>query len=201
LCILASFSEYALTATIVKLSGMVGLKQLMLERVFTANSNATSRLVAAPYAKEITLDPIAIAIFSLDQFLAAWGFDIAERLHYTQTQTSKYMISQEFHTQRRLLCELLSPWDPNYDPIAREQRKRISTVLSSQDCVLKETATYIRELASQGELWQPEEKIISSLMHVHLNRLLGVNREQKIYVIWRRTLESLQRRPAKKEAQ
>jgi len=171
-----------------------------LEMVFTANSSAVSAIVAAQYMKEITLDPLAVAVFSLDQFFTAWGLDFAERLCYIQKRIGKYDGSEAFRTQRRLFCELLSPWDPNYDPVVREQREKLGIVLSVQDHMLKEVASHIRGLGARAELWRPEESIVGSLAHMHINRLLGIDREQeqRVYAFWRHTLESIQRRPAKR---
>ncbi len=172
-----------------------------LEIFFMANSNAVSAVVAAQYRKEITLDPLTVAVFSLDQFLIAWGFDFTERLLYMQHLAGKYDESRAFHPLRRFFCELLSPWDSNYDPAMKRQREKLRVLLSTQDQVLKAVTDSIRGLATRGELWQTEGYIVSSLMHMYINRLLGPSREQeqKIYALLRHTLESLQLRPAQSQ--
>ncbi len=172
-----------------------------IEKVFAANSSAASTLVAAQYARQIVLDPVVVAVFSMDQFLKAWGGDVARQLHHTLTeQAGKYAGSQEFRPQRRLLCEMLSPWDTNFDPAIMEQREKVVLILAAQNGVLASVGAYIRELAAQGALWQSEEHIVTSLIHVQMNRLLGINREQeqKAYAFWQQAFESIQRRPTKK---
>jgi len=168
-----------------------------IEKVFAVNSEAISTLIAAQHVKEITLDPIAIAVFSVDQFLQIWGFNISKRLHFTRARTSKYDSIEAFRPQRKFLCELLLPWDSSYESSTSSQREKIYKIFLNQERVVSEVATYIRELSEEGELWQTEENLVNSLVHMHINRLVAVNREQeqRIYGFWRQTLESLQRRP------
>lgn len=174
-----------------------------MEKIFTTNSNALSSLVTALYQKQITLDPLAVAVLSLDQFFQFWGLVPQERLHYIQSQSEKYAESEAFRPQRKLFTELLAPWDTNSELVLREQREKICSILSIQEQVVKEVSAHMHKLAIDGMLWQSEESILTSLAHMHLNRLLGIDqeRERKIYAFWRHTLESLQRRPARKEMQ
>jgi lantibiotic biosynthesis protein len=171
-----------------------------METVFTADSTVTSELVAALYKRDITLDPLAVAVFSLDQFFAAWGLDFAARLQYIQSRTRKYEANDAFRSRRKLLCELLAPWDTNYDENAQAQREQLRALWAPQTSSIEAVARQIRALAANGELWQSEEHILGSLAHMHINRLLGFGRERErqIYQFWRHTLESVQRRPARK---
>lgn len=172
-----------------------------IEKVFTANSSALVSLVSALYQKHIQLDPIAVAVLSLDQFFQIWGLDFTERLHYIQRQTEQHKEREAFRPQRKLFTELLAPWDSAYNPELREQRERVCTILARQAPVVRDVAVHIHGLAVNGALWRPEEYILSSLAHMHLNRLLGSDRERenKIYAFWRHTLESIQKRPCRKE--
>lgn len=171
-----------------------------LEEVFSVNSMTTSELVATLYKGEISLDPFTVVVFTLDQFFELWGLDFASRLEYIQSRTKKYEGSEAFRSQRQLYCELLQPWDPDYDQSIQVQREKVQQICSLQGPILQKVAAHIRGLATQGVLWLPEQEILASLAHMHVNRLLGMHREQeqKAYAFWRQTLESLRKRPAQK---
>ncbi len=169
----------------------------LLESVFTVNSTAISQLIAGHHVRQISIDPVVTAVFSLDQLFARWGLSSADRLRWTQMYAEKYEASKEFRDKRRLLCELLAPWNRTHDPALTEQREQILACLSPQEDTLLAVASRIRILASSGDLWVTEDDLLSSLAHMHVNRLLGINRlhEQQVYAFWRHTLESLRLRP------
>ncbi|MBV9690603.1 MAG: lantibiotic dehydratase [Ktedonobacteraceae bacterium] len=173
-----------------------------LEQVFAVDSAIVSAIIAAQYTGRITLDPLAVAVFSLDRFFAAWGLDCAERLLRLESRTEKYQASKEFREQRKLLCELLSPWEDVYDRVVTPQREQLCSFFAIQDEPLHALSEQIHRLSISEELWLPEENILDSLAHMHVNRLLGINREQeiKVYAFWRHTLESVQRRSASKSS-
>lgn len=171
-----------------------------LERVFAVNSAALSEIVAALYTGEITLHPLVVAVVTLDHFFTLWGLDLPARLKYIQSLTERYAFVDDFRAQRRLLCELVQPWDPAYDPAIMVQGQRLLQVSAIQEQVVKQVAQEVRALAEKGLVWVEEEQLLGSLAHMHINRLLGLKREQeqKVYAFWRHTLESIQKRPARK---
>jgi len=70
----------------------------------------------------------------------------------------------------------------------------LGTLWADQEELLRALATQVHSLAAGGELWLPEENILNSLAHIHVNRLLGLDQEQEmaVYAFWRRTLEIVQ---------
>jgi lantibiotic biosynthesis protein len=171
----------------------------IVEKVFTADSHVTSVLISAQYLKDISLDPFAVAIFSLDQFFLSWGLDTEARLRFLQQRTGRYEESEAFRTQRKLLCELLLPWDLSDDPALKEQREKLRNIFAMRESVLKSSAAELQMLDEHGKLWQTGGYILGSFAHMHINRLSGVKKEQeqKIYALWRHTLESIMRRPSR----
>lgn len=168
-----------------------------LEQVFMINSTVISNLIAAQYTGQIRIDPVAVAVFSLDQFFTAWGLNFAERFQHLKSRAEKYHSRKAFREQRKLLCELLAPWSQVPDAPLMMQREQLLSLLAAQEEPLRVLSTQLRLLAARGELWQPEEHILESLAHMHVNRLLGIDRDQecKVYAFWRHTLESIRLRP------
>lgn len=168
----------------------------VLEQVFTVNSVLTSDLIAFQHARRLTLDPLAVAVFTLDHFFTAWGYDLQQRLTWTRQASEKYAFSKEFRPERKRYCNLLAP-DGQIEAEFAEQRALLLDLARPHETLLGTLGDQVRELGSAGKLWVPEMSLLGSLAHMHHNRLLGIdrNREDQIYAFWRHTLDSLERRP------
>lgn len=168
-----------------------------IEHVFASNSEVLSTVIAAHAARTLTLDPLAVAVFSLDHLCTCWGLDFTARLHLAQRQTDTYEAMDAFRPYRTLLTELLVPWQTTTQESLLKQRELLVSCLATQEAVIQSVAQHMYTLNQQGNLWETPANIIRSVAHLHLNRLLGVDRaqEQKVYACWRHTLECIQKRP------
>ncbi|MGH2480420.1 MAG: thiopeptide-type bacteriocin biosynthesis protein, partial [Ktedonobacteraceae bacterium] len=168
----------------------------LLEQVFTVDSVMVSDLVAFQHARRLTLDPPAVSAFTLDHFFTSWGCDLQQRLAWTHMVSEKYSFSKEFRPHRKQYCDLLSPRGQLEASLA-EQRALLLELLHPYEPFLGELGTQVRQLGAAEKLWVPETSLLSSLAHMHINRLLGIDRtrERQIYAFWRHTLDSLERRP------
>jgi thiopeptide-type bacteriocin biosynthesis protein len=166
-----------------------------IERCFSLNSDATSALIAAHAARQLTLDPLAIAVFSLDQLFRIWGYDFSSRLHYAKTRTKPNEFMNEFRRWRKLLTELLSPWRLSPTDEEYVQRDLLLKLLEPQAFLMSPLVSHIHQFTEQPQI---HESLLSELAHMHLNRLLSIDnvREQRTYVFWCHTLESIGRRPS-----
>jgi thiopeptide-type bacteriocin biosynthesis protein len=172
----------------------------ILEQVFSINSDICSNIIAAQYTYRLTLDPLAIAIFSLDRFFATWNYNVEHRLQWLQKRTEKYAFSKEFHHERKQYCELLAPWDQHTDSNLSTQRNLLNSLIMPLEGQLTSLATQIHDLAQAGQLWVTEDDLLASLSHMHKVRLIDLDRskEQKMYAFWRSTLESIRLRQMQK---
>jgi len=168
----------------------------LLEQVFTLDSSLTSAIIAAQHARLLTLDPLAVAVFTLDHCVAFWELDMQQRLHWTSMLTEKYAFRKEFYTRRKSYSALLSQHS-QLDSSLTEERERLSTLLTSAAAPLGSLAREVRQLAEEGKLWVTESALLSSLAHMHINRLLGIDpvRERKIYAFWHHTVDALRMKP------
>jgi lantibiotic biosynthesis protein len=169
----------------------------LLEQVFTFDSFIVAEIVAAHFTKKLTIDPLGIAVLSLDTLFACWGLDVEGRLAWLRKHIDLNEAKKEFGERRQFFCDLLAPWQHTRDEELMQQRKQVLQVFSLQEEYLRHLAAQVRALGADGVLWTPEEQILGSLAHMHLNRLLGIDRqrENKIYAFWRLALESVQLRP------
>jgi thiopeptide-type bacteriocin biosynthesis protein len=167
----------------------------LLEQVFTTDSAIVSTIVANQYARRLTLDPLTIAVCTLDHGMACWGLDMPKRHGWLTTKVEKYAFGKEFHTKRKAYCDLLTRQSP---PDQAEQGKLLYDLLDQQVESLGKLGKEVGQLAEAGKLWVSEDELLSSLAHMHLNRLLGIdpNRERKSYAFWHHTLDALLLKPS-----
>ena len=168
----------------------------LLEQAFTADSVLVSDLLAFQQIHRLTLEPLLIVVFTLDHLFASWGYQFSQRQEWTRGASEKYAFSKEFRSQRKLYCDLLTPRGP-LDGDLEEQRRLLLEIAGPHEPFFRELGGQVRQLAGAENLWVSEDSILSSLAHMHVNRLLGSDRdrEQQIYAFWRHTLDSLERRP------
>jgi thiopeptide-type bacteriocin biosynthesis protein len=167
-----------------------------LERFFTADSELTAALLQRLQTQTITLDPLEVAVLSLDFLFAAWGSTPEQKQCCISRFTDLARYKNDFRAKRRLLCELLEPWERTSDLQISEQRQHILNCLRPQQAAIQAIAAHIREQEAASTLWTSYDDLLASIAHMHINRLIGVQRqrEQRIYGFWLLTLESLQSR-------
>lgn len=194
----SSFSLDPYEREVERYGGPKAIEQI--EQLFTADSVVASNLVTAQYNRRISLDPEAIAIFSLDRLFADWGLDLTERLSWLRRHTQEQKGGKEFYQKRQLLCDTLLPWEYTRNLDLLQQREDLCQLVAPRLPVLTMVSTHLRELEQTGDLWVPIEHILGSLAHMHINRLLGIHsqREQRLYTFWQETLASLYLRDEKK---
>lgn len=172
----------------------------LLEQAFTIDSALVCDLIAFQYAHRLTLDPLAVAVFTLEHCFASWGCTFQQRQEWTQLASEQYAFSKEYHAERKRYCDLLAPGD-QLDVGLAEQRVLLLDLLRPYEPFLSKLGAQVHHLAETGQLWVSEMSLLGSLAHMHVNRLLGIdrNRENQVYAFWRHTLDSLARRPGQKE--
>ena len=175
----------------------------VLERFFTEDSELSSSLIKALQVGEITLDQAEVAVLSLDFLFESWGLDKEQRQLCMSRSIDPTRYKSEFRAKRRLLCELIEPWERTHDPSASENRQRILNCLLPRQTTIRQIATHIHGQAAEGKLWVAYDDLLASIAHMHINRLIGIQRqqEQRIYSLWLLALESLRsRQQAKRES-
>ena len=168
----------------------------LLEQVFMVDSVITSNLIALRHARRLNFDPLAIAVFTLDHFFTLWGCDLQQRQAWTCNASEKEAFRNEFRAERKCYCDLFAP-QGKVDLNLAEQRSLVLDLLRPHEGFLTVLSAQVHQLEEAGQLWVGEVSLLSSLAHMHLNRLLGIDRtrEMKIYAFWRHTLDALARRP------
>jgi thiopeptide-type bacteriocin biosynthesis protein len=173
----------------------------LLEQVFHVDSVLVGEIIASQRARHLTLDPQAVAVFTLDSFFGVWGYDWKQRQEWTHQTSEQYAYSKEFHARSKRYCDLLAPGG-QFEADLAEQRELLLNLVCPRDASLRTLGIQVRQLARAGTIHITENRLLSSLAHMHVNRLLGVDREKEnqVYAFWRQTLDALARRPAQDHA-
>jgi thiopeptide-type bacteriocin biosynthesis protein len=171
-----------------------------MEQAFGVDSTLVAEVLLARWKRQLTLDPVVVAAFTLDRLCACSGLDLPGRLRFVRSVTAEERepvpVVQE---HRLLLCDLLGPQDGRRGSLTQEQAaegERLADLLVVHEPALRAVFSRMGELAEHGKLWLSQEDVLGSLAHMHVNRLLGIGteRERSAHALWRHTLESVRRR-------
>ncbi|MEU7169786.1 lantibiotic dehydratase [Streptomyces morookaense] len=162
------------------------------EELFAVDSDAVAgllRLAGLP-------DRILLAALTVDELLAAFGFDEAERLDWYRGQVPDRRAAGTAY--RRLQGDLRSllgePGRPaGWQPDGGEAER----VLARRRAGIQPLAHRLGELEARDALWCPRSQIAASHVHLHCNRLLGTGNpaERLVLGLLLRTRESLSHAP------
>lgn len=108
-------------------------------------------------------------------------------------RSSKYAYTSFYRSLSRPLYVLLAPATLDGPEDVNRQRELLHSISNTQAVLIREAIEYLHELTACGEFWQSEEYVLSSLAHMHLNRLQGISQEQEkqVYACWKYSLESI----------
>jgi thiopeptide-type bacteriocin biosynthesis protein len=167
----------------------------LAETVFAADSQLVINLMHLVQSKTTTLDRTALAVLSVDTLLESLGLDARARRDWCWTQVqSRREASREYRERGNELRPFVATPDrlrlePGGSAVARNLDQL-------RTCVAEVTRQFI-ELETSGVLSRPLEDIVQSLIHLHLNRLLGADRslERRILGLLWRLREGLLRAP------
>ncbi len=179
--------------------GLQGME--LAECIFEADSSAVTAITALRISRALELSPVDLALHTVDDLLLHLGLKATERLNLyrmlRQGQEKQFggqveRLRKNFHNYRKTAQRIVG------DPVwVVEQRggQQLQDCLQQRATQLYELGRQLKTLEEQGKLEISRRDFLGSCVHMHCNRLLGVNRQQEFEVMYdlERTLESLQR--------
>ncbi|MDY7079468.1 MAG: lantibiotic dehydratase [Chloroflexota bacterium] len=179
-----------------------GLESIQVaEQIFAADSIAVTDIVALRIQRVLELAPVDLAVLTVDDLSSSLGLAASERFNLYRTiwQGQKTAFGSQidqwyktFHTYRRTAQRIVGDreWlraQPGGSELEECLRLRATT--------LRPFGDQLRALAERDQLWISQDSFLASCVHMHCNRLLGINRPLEFEVIYHleRTLESLER--------
>ncbi|QLQ36473.1 lantibiotic dehydratase [Micromonospora robiginosa] len=137
----------------------------LAEQLFAADSAAVCRLLADP-AVRAAPDRRHLAVRTVDDLLAALGHPPSHRLRwYRAHRGARHPVeSAEFRADKQRLRASVAP---------AEARDPVTVALDARRPTVARVAAGLDALAAAGRLETPRPQVVRSLVHMHLNRLLG----------------------------
>lgn len=163
------------------------------EALFAADSVAAAALLAACRAGEGPADLVEVATLSVDDLLASLGFDTDSRRAWYHRHAGPPQESAEVYRQRnaRLRRLVAEPF------VLDEVAPAVVAALAARRTALVPLGERLAALERDGVLGVPLTDVARSYVHLHANRLLGVDaaRERLVLGLLRRTTASLAAAP------
>jgi thiopeptide-type bacteriocin biosynthesis protein len=142
------------------------------EDLFAADSRAVVGLLGLRRRGWISLDPVALGVLTVDDLLAAFGLSGSERLGlYQELDDDPEASGDVYRTRKSELRGLLA------DPLVRTRLGRGAggTLLSDRREAIGSVAWRIASAHARGVLLREPQSIYGTFVHMHCNRLFGVD--------------------------
>jgi thiopeptide-type bacteriocin biosynthesis protein len=165
------------------------------EAIFGADSRAVLEILRLSSDGVLDMDLTALAVLSIDDLLAALGAGEDERTEWYRNRAGPHLAAgDEYRRRKDSLRSLLG------DPEAiRSQRggDAVARALTARRRESEAAGRQLDELEAAGLLFQPKAQLFSSYVHLHCNRLLGIDRmaEEQVLGLLARTRNGLSRAP------
>ena len=146
------------------------------EAFFGADSAATLELLAVRAAGEVSLEPVPLAVVTIDALLTGFGVELADRAQWCAARGGPRRESGgDYRRFKATLRPLLSAPSPVAGPVGAVQ------------AALRDAAATLRaeldRLAADARLAGAPADLLPSLTHLHLNRLISADQvtERRVY--------------------
>ena len=166
-----------------------------VEKVFAADSQAVIDLLRLIRVSRMQVDRTMLAVLSVDDLLAGLGLNLEERVTWYRKNVQSRQEAGTDYRQRKadLRTLLINP----LNVFSKSVGASIMQILEERRTALIPIGLSLRQLAERGELFQDLDQLYGSIIHMHCNRLLGVDRsaERLVLGLLLRTREGLLRSP------
>jgi thiopeptide-type bacteriocin biosynthesis protein len=192
-CLKYTFDTY--DREIERYGGLEGIE--LAEALFGADSRAVADLLALlPPIGSLALDRKLLAVLTTDELLASLGVSASQRLiWYRQRVQERHQTGQLYRQTSAQLRALLSYPPPTLK--ALPGGGAVLLILDARREALASVGARLAALEMQHALSKPLSSLYGSYVHLHCNRLLGLDHtaEEEVLGLLLRTHESLERAP------
>ncbi len=147
----------------------------MAEEVFYADSRVAESIIKSIRLRENSMDKELIGVISVLNYLEQFGLDFNSQLQLLQHYSTDSKYRKEFNKKRELylrLCDGKNDWEALRD---NSEGANLINNLELRSYFVKRYAQLINEMQSQNNLCVNFDAIISSVLHLHCNRLFGTD--------------------------
>jgi thiopeptide-type bacteriocin biosynthesis protein len=152
-----------------------------IEDLFVADSQAVIGLLEVVRGPNPPLDRTALAMLSVDNLLGSLGLSTLEREQWYRDRVATRQETSAVYRQRK--AEMLAMLRDPYNAIGEGIGSLVLELLNDRRKAIIPIGIALRELANRGDLSQSLDRVYDSLVHMHCNRLLGIDSMAERYVI------------------
>jgi lantibiotic biosynthesis protein len=162
-CLRFSFETY--DRELERYGGDAGLRAA--ESIFAADSRAVVHLLKLLMARTSRVDRALLAVLTIDELLAGLGLGPQDRVAWYRERIPRPVpAGEEYRRRKTELRAILSNGGAGQE---------VGAILAERRQGLAHAATCLASLAAAGDLRQPMSILYNSYVHLHCNRLLGID--------------------------
>lgn len=166
----------------------------LAESVFAADSQTTALWLGLKRSGQIGLSLEMIGTISVIDIMEQFEVPFDDQLKVLDSMGLRKEYLEEFRKDRRLYLTLGDPYQDWKNLLNHQDGKILYEGMKSRRPALQQYQRAIRKHEEDGQLYNNFFNILASVIHLHLNRLLGINRrhEKKILTLALHTLYNQQ---------
>lgn len=147
------------------------------ESLFAADSRTTVALLKLLSGGQLGFEPTELAAVGITRILEGLGWESERQLQWLTSAADKNMFREEFRARQGRLMAMADPEKGRFYLSSLPGGCEILDAWELRENALKAYGEKLRVLEAEGRLWNSPERIAGSVVHMHCNRLLGVERE------------------------
>lgn len=172
----------------------------LVEALFGIDSQGILDILTLRHSGRLKIPEYDILLLSVDDLVSSLGFDIGQRrdLYQRNWQTYQHQYSGQpsdlrSRVHRHRMASLRAIGDRHWLR-AQDGGETLNTILTSRRQQLADLSTQLRQLNDDSCFWVPYDRVVSSIIHMHCNRLVGINRDLECEALFElgEVLESLE---------
>lgn len=165
----------------------------LAESLFYYDSLCVGDILRLINNDETSLSLEEISIISVIHYLECFNIPFQKQLELINNVTSYKDYTKEFRVKRDKYLQIGNSAD-NWKGLRNiNSGSKVLTILQMRKEVIQTFNNRMMEVEKQGDLYNTKEDILLSIIHLHLNRLLGIDREleTKVMTLVRHVLHNL----------
>ncbi|AHM68476.1 hypothetical protein LK13_11670 [Paenibacillus polymyxa] len=162
------------------------------ERVFSSDSEVAARLIQIIRFAQTSLSKEIIATLSVINLLYQFGYCLEDAYSLLNRNFDVKEYLKDFRKERKFFLQWMTSGLETSTSF-QSNRDSIETIFKLRKEAVAHYNQQLNEQEGMGEITNTKEDIVYSVIHMHLNRLLGIDRgrERKVMIMARHALDSL----------
>ncbi|KEO83491.1 lantibiotic dehydratase [Tumebacillus flagellatus] len=165
----------------------------LVERVFHADSRVTASWVKANRFGALQLPFDLVGVLSVLDYLNLFGYSFREQVALMDQgfETKEHL--PLFREYRKTFLDIANPRDGEAGLLAHPDGALLHGMMNFRAPFVRQYAQEARAAEQRGELYGTYQDLVFSVIHLHMNRLYGIdrNQERKVMILSRHALQAM----------